>query len=127
MTVIERKRRQALIDEYCELYRAQKKLEVALENKRAEVFALLPEKHPAGEPYTLTGKKWILLIKAAEWVRTITSKDAVLQRVGLQAFVDSCTFPLKAFDTLIPEVERAQFVDREQNGPRKVEVVQKSV
>lgn len=126
MTVIERKRRQALIDEYCQLYRQKKQLEDALESKKAEVFALLPENHPASEPYTLTGKKWILLIKAAEWVRTITSKDAVLQRVGLQAFVDSCTFPLKAFDALIPEVERAQFLDRQQNGPRKVEPILKS-
>ena len=127
MTVIERKRRQALIDEYCELYRAKKKLEEQLESKKAEVFALLPENHPAGEPYTLTGKKWILLIKAAEWVRTIKDKFAVLRRVGQDEFVARCTFPLKAFDELILEGERAQFVDREQNGPRKVEVVQKSL
>lgn len=127
MTVIEKKRRQALIDEYCELYRSKKKLEEQLESKKAEVFALLPENHPASEPFTLTGKKWILLIKAAEWVRTIRDKFAVLKRVGEDEFVTRCTFPLKAFDELIPEAERAQFVDREQNGPRKVEVVQKSL
>ncbi|MBK8200332.1 MAG: hypothetical protein IPK75_18450, partial [Acidobacteria bacterium] len=50
----------------------------------------------------------------------------VLRRVGREAFLAACTFPLKALDALIPdEAERAKFVSREQTGPRKLEVVKK--
>ena len=126
MTVAERKRRQTLIDEYAELVREKKKLEEKLASRKAEIFACLPENHPASEPYTLTGKKWILLIKAAKWTREITSLQWVLERVGLEAFMGKCTLPLKAFDELIPEAERSQYCTREQNGAREIEPVQKN-
>lgn len=126
MTVAEKKRRQTLIDEYCELRRKHKALGELLEHKKAEVFAFMPEGLPASEECTLHGKKWILLIKAAKWVREIISMRAVFDRVGEDAFLAKCTFPLKAFDELIPETERSKYATREQTGAREVEMVPKN-
>lgn len=126
MTVAEKKRRQTLIDEYCELRGKHKALGELLEHKKAEVFAFMPEGLADSEPCTLHGKNWILLIKACKWVREIISKRAVFDRVGEEAFLENCTFPLKAFDDLIPETERSTYCKRERTGAREVESVPKN-
>gem|GEM_PF-4362919 len=114
------------VDEYGLLYRDQKEIEKRLSLLKSELFGTMPADYPASEAYTLEGDEFLLIIKAAEWKRTILDIAKVIRRVGRDAFVAACTFSLKALDELIPdEAERAKFVEREQTGPRKVEVVKK--
>lgn len=120
------KEKRAAIDAYGALHKQQKEIEAHLAILKAQVMAQLPADHPAGEAYLLEGDEYSIVIKAAEWKREILDLAKVIRRVGRDAFIAACTFPLKALDALIPdEGERAKYVSREQTGPRKLEVVKK--
>lgn len=120
------KEKRAAIDAYGALYKQQKEIEAHLVILKAQVMAQLPPDHPPGEAYLVEGDEYSIVIKAAEWKREILDIAKVLRRVGRDAFIAACTFPLKALDALIPdEAERTKFVSREQTGPRKLEVVKK--
>lgn len=119
------KEKRAAIDAYGALYKQQKEIEAHLVILKGQVMAQLPADHPAGEAFMVEGDEYTIVIKAAEWKRTILDIAKVIRRVGRDAFIAACTFPLKALDELIPEAERAKYVSREQTGPRKLEVVKK--
>lgn len=120
------KEKRAAIDAYGALHKQHKEIEAHLAILKGQVMAQLPADHPAGEAYLLEGDEFSIIIKAAEWKREILDIAKVIRRVGRDAFIAACTFPLKALDALIPdEGERAKYVSREQTGPRKLEVVKK--
>ena len=120
------KEKRAAIDAYGALHKQQKEIEAHLAILKGQVMAMLPADHPAGEAFLVEGDEYSIIIKAAEWKREILDIAKVLRRVGRDAFLAACTFPLKALDALIPdEAERAKYVSREQTGPRKLEVVKK--
>lgn len=119
------KEKRAAIDAYGALHKQQKEIESHLALLKAQLFATMPADYPAGEAFTLEGDEYLVIIKAAEWKRTILDIAKVIRRVGRDAFIAACTFPLKALDELIPEGEREKYVSREQTGPRKLEVVKK--
>lgn len=120
------KEKRAAIDAYGALSKQQKEIEGHLVILKAQVMAQLPANHPAGEAFLVEGDEYTIIIKAAEWKREILDIAKVIRRVGRDAFIAACTFPLKALDALIPdEAERAKYVNREQTGPRKFEVVKK--
>lgn len=119
------KEKRAAIDAYGALHKQYKEIEGHMAILKAQVMAMLPADHPPGEAYMVEGDEFTIIIKAAEWKRTILDIAKVIRRVGRDAFIAACTFPLKALDELIPEAEREKYVSREQTGPRKLEVVKK--
>lgn len=120
------KEKRAAIDAYGELYKQHKEIEGQLAILKPQIMAMLPANHPPGEAYMVEGDEFTIIIKAAEWKREILDMFKVVRRVGREAFLTACSFPLGVLDKLIPdEAERAKYVSREQNGPRKMEVVKK--
>jgi len=120
------KEKRAAIDAYGELHKQQKEIEGQLAILKPKIMALLPASHPPGEAYMVEGDEFTIIIKAAEWKREILDMFKLVRRVGREAFLTACSFPLGVLDKLIPdEAERAKYVSREQTGPRKLEVVKK--
>lgn len=120
------KEKRAAIDAYGELYKQQKEIEGQLAILKPQIMAMLPANHPPGEAYMVEGDEFTIIIKAAEWKREILDMYKLVRRVGREAFLAACSFPLSVLDKLIPdEAERAKYVSREQTGPRKMEVVKK--
>lgn len=120
------KEKRAAIDAYGALYKQQKEIEAHLAILKGQVMAQLPADHPPGEAFLLEGDEYSIIIKAAEWKREILDMFKLVRRVGREAFLTACSFPLGVLDKLIPdEAERAKYVSREQTGPRKLEVVKK--
>lgn len=119
------KEKRAAIDAYGALHKQHKEIESQLALLKTQVMAMLPTDHPAGEAYMVEGDEFVLIIKAAEWKRTILDMFKLLRRVGRDVFYARCKFPLEVLDELIPEAERTKYVSREQTGPRKLEVVKK--
>lgn len=120
------KEKRAAIDAYGELYKQQKEIEGQMAILKPQIMAMLPANHPPGEAYMVEGDEFTIIIKAAEWKREILDMFKLVRRVGREAFLTACSFPLGVLDKLIPdEAERAKYVSREQTGPRKMEVVKK--
>lgn len=120
------KEKRAAIDAYGELYKLRKEVDGQLDILKSKIMAMLPANHPAGEAYMVEGEEFTIIIKAAEWKREILDMFKLVRRVGREAFLTACSFPLGVLDKLIPdEAEREKFVSREQTGPRKLEVVKK--
>lgn len=120
------KEKRAAIDAYGELYKLQKEVEGQIGILKSKIMAMLPADHPPGEAYLVEGDEFTIIIKAAEWKREILDMFKLVRRVGREAFLTACSFPLGVLDKLIPdESERAKYVSREQTGPRKLEVVKK--
>ncbi len=120
------KEKRAAIDAYGALYKQHKEIEKHLEILKSQVMAQLPADHPAGEAFLVEGDDYTIVIKAAEWKRTILDMWKLMRRIGRAIFYANCKFPLEVLDKVIPdEAERTKFVSREQNGPRKLEVVKK--
>lgn len=120
------KEKRAAIDAYGALHKQQKEIEAHLGVLKGQVMAQLPADHPPGEAFLLEGDEFTIIIKAAEWKREILDMFKLVRRVGREAFLTACSFPLGVLDKLIPdEAERAKYVSREQTGPRKLEVVKK--
>lgn len=120
------KEKRAAIDAYGALHKQQKEIEAHLAILKAQVMAMLPADHPAGEAFLVEGDKFSIIIKAAQWKREILYMAKLMRRIGRVAFLAACKFPLGVLDKLIPnEAERANYVSREQTGPREIEVVKK--
>lgn len=120
------KEKRAAIDAYGALYKQQKEIEAHLVILKGQVMAQLPADHPAGEAFMVEGDEYTIVIKAAEWKRTILDMWKLMRRLGRAIFYANCKFPLEVLDKEIPdEAERTKFVSREQTGPRKLEVVKK--
>lgn len=120
------KEKRAAIDAYGALHKQHKEIEGHMALLKGQIFAMLPADHPPGEAYMVEGEEFTIIIKAAEWKREILDMFKLVRRVGREAFLTACSFPLGVLDKLIPdEAERAKYVSREQTGPRKLEVVKK--
>jgi hypothetical protein len=93
----------------------------ALKKRHAQLRdCLLTTNDDAEAHYTLVGTVFEVEISAAGWERRITAMPKLIRAIGRKAFDAACTFPLRAFDALIPETEREKYIRETRTGPRKV-------
>jgi len=74
---------------------------------------------PAKE-FLLQGTAYTVEVSACSIERTIKSYPRLLKRLGAKVFYSIIRVALGELDKLIPEAERAAYLDSKQSGPRRV-------
>jgi len=117
--------RAAIVDEFGRVDAELGPLKKRHEQLRKEILSWLPAGTLPSAVITQQGSTHVVQIGAAGIDRTITGIVKLFDRVGKTQFLKLCTFPLKAFDSLIPADEHKKYLKEEQTGSRKVTVVAK--
>ena len=74
---------------------------------------------------TVVGLHHVLKVEPASWQRSVTSKKAIFEALGNEAFVKLATFKLTDLDKYLTEAQKEAALSKERTGPRKSTVAEK--
>lgn len=77
---------------------------------------------PDATPGIFHGDRYTVHVAQRKFERAI-DKVRLWKKLGATAFLKACTVTIKAFETVVPAVEREGFVSMEQTGSREITVV----
>lgn len=116
--------RVALIDEYGELSRQIDAFAPTVRRQKAieEELVSWVENVPADRSTELVGNNYVIQVSERQYQRRILSMQKVYKAVGsLKAFLENCSFSLKALDALVKD--QTGLVDNSRVGRRNFKAV----
>lgn len=112
----------AAVDEFGDLAELIRKFKPTLdrhEQLRKEMLGWYADL-PADKSFAVPGARYVVTIGEKADERRILNPKALLKRLGAAIFWKAVRIPLAEVDRHIAEVDRGEFVEKTQTGPRKV-------